>query len=81
LEKPVNNSVVNMTVFRKTFAGILVFLLGLFTPLHAQVENFVKGRNYILDSIIVSGLKTFNDQTLISYSGLRKGQNIALPGE
>ncbi len=76
-----NNSVVNMTVFRKTFAGILVFLLGLFTPLHAQVENFVKGRNYILDSIIVSGLKTFNDQTLISYSGLRKGQNIALPGE
>jgi len=77
----VNNSVVNMTVFRKTFAGILVFLLGLFTPLHAQVENFVKGRNYILDSIIVSGLKTFNDQTLISYSGLRKGQNIALPGE
>ncbi|MGD2004762.1 MAG: outer membrane protein assembly factor BamA [Flavobacteriaceae bacterium] len=81
LEKPVNNSVVNMTVFRKTFAGILVFLLGLLTPLHAQVENFVKGRNYILDSIIVSGLKTFNDQTLISYSGLRKGQNIALPGE
>jgi len=77
----VNNSVVNMTVFRKTFAGILVFLLGLLTPLHAQVENFVKGRNYILDSIIVSGLKTFNDQTLISYSGLRKGQNIALPGE
>lgn len=76
-----NNSVVNMTVFRKTFAGILVFLLGLLTPLHAQVENFVKGRNYILDSIIVSGLKTFNDQTLISYSGLRKGQNIALPGE
>jgi outer membrane protein insertion porin family len=70
-----------MTVFRKTFAGILVFLLGLLTPLHAQVENFVKGRNYILDSIIVSGLKTFNDQTLISYSGLRKGQNIALPGE
>ena len=49
--------------------------------LEAQVGNFVKGRDYTIDSIIVSGLKTFNNQTLISYSGLRKGQKIALPGE
>ena len=49
--------------------------------LRAQVGNFVKGRDYTIDSIIVSGLKTFNNQTLISYSGLRKGQKIALPGE
>ncbi|MEK9612459.1 MAG: POTRA domain-containing protein, partial [Flavobacteriaceae bacterium] len=36
---------------------------------------------YVLDSIKVSGLKTFNAQTVISYSGLRKGQKIAIPGE
>jgi outer membrane protein insertion porin family len=34
-----------------------------------------------LDSISVRGIKTFNAQTVISYSGLRKGQEISLPGE
>ncbi|MDA8658373.1 outer membrane protein assembly factor BamA, partial [Flavobacteriaceae bacterium] len=38
-------------------------------------------KSYILDSISVRGIKTFNAQTVISYSGLRKGQEISLPGE
>ena len=49
--------------------------------LQSQVENFDKGKKYIIDSIIVSGLKTFNEKTVISYSGLRKGQLIQIPGE
>ena len=47
----------------------------------AQTDDFKKGRTYVIDSILVSGLQTFNAQTVISYSGLRKGQKIALPGE
>ncbi|MEK9566070.1 MAG: POTRA domain-containing protein, partial [Flavobacteriaceae bacterium] len=39
------------------------------------------GRTYVVDSIKVSGLKSFNAQTVISYSGLRKGQKISVPGE
>ena len=38
-------------------------------------------KSYVIDSIIVKGLKTFSDQTVISYSGLRKGQKIQIPGE
>ena len=49
--------------------------------LQSQVENFDKGKKYIIDSIVVSGLKTFNEKTVISYSGLRKGQLIQIPGE
>jgi len=41
----------------------------------------VKGKNYVIDSISVRGIKTFNAQTVISYSGLRKGQEINVPGE
>ncbi|MDC1048829.1 POTRA domain-containing protein, partial [Flavobacteriaceae bacterium] len=48
---------------------------------YAQNESFVKGKSYILDSISVSGIKTFNTQTVISYSGLNKGQKINVPGE
>jgi outer membrane protein insertion porin family len=47
----------------------------------AQTEGFIKGRTYVVDSIKVSGLKSFNAQTVISYSGLRKGQKISVPGE
>ena len=81
MEKPVNNSASRNRLSRIAFVGGLLFLMSLSFPLQAQVENFVKGRSYTLDSIIVSGLKTFNNQTLISYSGLRKGQKLALPGE
>ena len=48
---------------------------------YAQTEGFIKGRTYVVDSIKVSGLKSFNAQTVISYSGLRKGQKISVPGE
>ena len=40
-----------------------------------------KASPMLLDSISVRGIKTFNAQTVISYSGLRKGQEISLPGE
>ena len=47
----------------------------------AQVNDYVKGKTYVIDSITVSGLKTYNDKTVVSYSGLRKGQVITIPGE
>lgn len=48
---------------------------------YAQVDDYVKGKIYTLDSISVTGLKTYNDRTVISYSGLRKGQKLTIPGE
>jgi outer membrane protein insertion porin family len=77
LEKRANNS------HHKSYYSY--FLIGFFLLLgytsYAQTEGFVKGRTYVVDSIKVSGLKSFNAQTVISYSGLRKGQKISVPGE
>ena len=50
-------------------------------PFYAQTSEFVKGKTYKLDSISVSGIKTFNEQTVISYSGLNVGEKIKVPGE
>ncbi len=50
-------------------------------PFYAQTSGFVKGKTYKLDSISVSGIKTFNEQTVISYSGLNVGEKIKVPGE
>ena len=76
-----NNLVTKLLAHIKIPLLVILFSLSMLSNLRAQVGNFVKGRDYTIDSIIVSGLKTFNNQTLISYSGLRKGQKIALPGE
>ncbi len=49
---------------------------------HAQnLDKYVKGKLYTIDTITVSGIKTFSDQTVISYSELRKGQKINIPGD
>ena len=54
------------------------------TSINAQtpLPSAYKGsKKYIIDSIIVTGLKSYEDKTVISYSGLRKGQSIQVPGE
>jgi len=77
LEKRANNSL------RKTLNKLWIIGFILFTGNFAiaQTGSFVKGKTYTLDSISVRGIKTFNEQTVISYSGLRKGQKISVPGE
>tara|TARA_B100001175_G_scaffold314846_1_gene325075 strand:+ start:4604 stop:7144 length:2541 start_codon:yes stop_codon:yes gene_type:complete len=58
-----------------------IFFLSSFTT-HAQnLDTYVKGKLYTIDTITVSGIKTFSDQTVISYSELRKGQKINIPGD
>ena len=77
LEKRANNSI-RIILSKKS---IILFILIIGTFSYGQTESFVKGKTYELDSITVSGIKTFNEQTVISYSGLRKGQKIKVPGE
>ena len=48
---------------------------------YGQESTFVSGKEYTLDSIQVVGLKSFNEKTVISYSGLRRGQKVRLPGD
>jgi len=77
LEKRANNS--HHKSYYSYFLIGLFLLIGYFN--YAQNQGFVKGRTYVVDSIKVTGLKSFNAQTVISYSGLRKGQKISVPGE
>ena len=77
MEKQANKSN-NKFLLSIWFIGILFFVKN-FT--YSQTNDFVKGKTYILDSIRVSGIKTFNEQTVISYSGLTVGEKIKVPGE
>ena len=56
------------------------------TAVNAQVpaaapSAYTASKKYTIDSIEVTGLKSFSAKTVVSYSGLRKGQSIQVPGE
>src|SRR5690606_10635521 len=47
----------------------------------AQDLTFNDGKKYTLGGITVSGITTFNEGTIVSYSGLRTGSEITIPGD
>ena len=78
LEKLISN--------KKSLASGINYLLIFFTALFsfssvAQETAYIKGNEYILKDVSVSGLKNFNEQTVITYTGLKEGQKIRIPGE
>ena len=63
----------------KHFLATFLFLLSLST--HAQDIKFNEGKKYTIAEISVSGNTSFSEQTIIAYSGLRKDQEVLIPGE
>ena len=63
----------------KFLSFLIIFLNGLF--LFSQELDYSKGELYTIDEIKVTGLKSFNEQTVIAYTGLSKGEEIRIPGE
>ncbi|MFL2587356.1 MAG: outer membrane protein assembly factor [Flavobacteriaceae bacterium] len=80
MEKRVS-SFLNNYLFKTGLFLCSVFLLGTIFSQAQNLDEFVKGKLYTIDTISVSGIKTFSDQTVISYSQLRKGQKINIPGD
>ena len=60
---------------------ILTFLLLSQQTITAQDIPFDKGKEYILGGLTVTGIKSYNQQTVVAYTGLREGQVITIPGE
>lgn len=59
---------------------LCVLLLGL-NQANAQQNTYDKGKFYELGEIKVTGVKSFSPQTVVAYTGLKKGQRIQIPGE
>jgi outer membrane protein insertion porin family len=68
-------------MFLKIKSYLPLFILLTSINMWSQQTDFVKGNEYILDEIKVTGLKNFNEQTVITYTGLKQGQKIRIPGE
>ena len=74
-----NNLTKSISLVR--FFSVLLLFLFFYNPSAAQDVGFDKGKQYILGGIEVTGIKTYNESTVITYTGLRPGQAIVIPSE
>ncbi|WP_374047731.1 outer membrane protein assembly factor [Aestuariibaculum sp. YM273] len=79
--KQVNNlaNKLPLTNYIKHCLAILLFACSF--SIEAQQIPYNQGKEYTLGDITVLGNTAFEEQTIITYSGLRKGQEITIPGE
>ncbi|MGL2994350.1 BamA/OMP85 family outer membrane protein [Flavobacterium sp. TSSA_36] len=82
LEKQVNKLNKQLVLNRSIKIALFLILLGSFSHIKAQERiPFDQGKKYILAKVDVTGKISFNEQTVVTFSGLEKGQEITVPGE
>ena len=73
------NRLLKIKVLKIDFKKITyIFLLFSFSVFSQLAE---KKQSYIIGDVSVSGNTTFSPQTIVTYSGLGKGEKVTLPGE
>jgi len=69
----------------KKFMSLELFITLLFltftTLVSAQDTSYEDGKRYILGGLEVTGLQSYNEQTVKTYTELRVGQPITVPGD
>ncbi|QWX84124.1 outer membrane protein assembly factor BamA [Cellulophaga sp. HaHaR_3_176] len=82
MEKQANNLPRNAKKnisYQLVLTTLILFLTSLVGS--AQSSSYEEGKKYILAGLTVSGLESYNEQTVKTYTGLRDGQPITVPGE
>ena len=77
------NKLNNFLVLQKSIKIVLSLLIfGSFFQIKAQERvPFDQGKTYILANVDVVGKISFNSNTVVTFAGLEKGQEITVPGE
>ena len=67
-------------MYKKSYCIFIFTILSVFT-IHAQQKELDSGRKYTINEIKVTGAQNFNEQTVVAFTGLKKGDRIYIPGE
>lgn len=59
----------------------VVFFGSIFQVKAQEKVPFDQGKKYIIADILVTGKVSYNQQTIVTFAGLEKGQEITVPGE
>lgn len=61
---------------------LIILFFGSIFQLQAQDRlPFEQGKKYFLANVKVNGKISYNEQTVVTFSGLEKGQQLTVPGE
>ncbi len=63
-----------------TYFALLALLLNI-VSISAQNLSGANGKEYKIGEIVVTGSTTYNESTVITFTGLKKGDVISLPGD
>jgi len=77
----VNRLKINTLLPYKKLCFIFLFSLLATASLWAQQKELDSGKKYTLNSITVTGEQSFNENTVIAFTGLRKGDELYIPGQ
>ena len=69
-----------MQPYKKLYCIFLFTVVSVFS-LTAQQRDLDSGKKYTINNIEVTGAQSFNEQTVIAFTGLKKGDRIYIPGE
>jgi outer membrane protein insertion porin family len=82
LEKQVNKLNKFLVLNKSIKAVLTIALIASFSKAKAQDRvPFDEGKKYILGNVTVTSKISFNEQTVVTFAGLQKGQEITVPGE
>jgi outer membrane protein insertion porin family len=68
-------------VLNKSIKAVLTLNFGSFSQVKAQEKFLSIKKKYILADVVLTNKISFNDQTVVTFAGLVKGQEITVPGE
>lgn len=75
------NKLNKLTALHKKFIVIGVLFLSTIMAYAQPNEDFASGKRYILGGVKVTGKVNYQEQTVVTFSGLEKGERIQIPGE
>jgi len=75
-----NKTIVFQRSIRLIF-GILLLAAGNTAFAQEDGPRLDSGREYVLADVLVTGKISYNEQTVVTFTGLEKGQRIMVPGE
>jgi outer membrane protein insertion porin family len=78
-----NNEIMVIRRIKRTFVAIFLTLTGLsvYAQEKQEIIDFMSPEDYIIGGVNVTGIRFLDTNALIGISGLRKGQEITIPGE
>ena len=74
------NKTTQLHKFKKLYSTLLLIVISCFA-IQAQQKDLNDSKLYTIENIKVTGAQNFNEQTVIAFTGLSKGDKIYIPGE